>query len=351
MVMTKQLEIERIEQLLVNELLPIACTVDEEGLYPREVMQALGREEAYQLSKVENPTKKRLELIELTAKYCVSTSFLVWCQTTAISFINGSSNEFLRQSLLPKLESGEILAGTALSNPMKYYAGMEDIRLKAVPTEGGYVINGVTPFVSNVGANHWFGLIAEVSADQRILAMVDCDSDGMYLKEHKDFTGMNGTSSYTCRFKNVFIPTQQVVSHHADEFIQKIRADFVLSQTGMGLGLTQASIDNMTKVLNKQNDTNQYLSITPQQLQQQLDHLREQSYQLSEQTQISFKEAVEIRLQAAELSLQAAELAVLYQGAAGYFKKSDCMRRLREALFVAIVTPAIKHLKRMLIST
>jgi hypothetical protein len=33
-------------------------------------------------------------------------------------------------------------------------------------------------------------------------------------------------------------------------------------------------------------------------------------------------------------------------GAKGYLQRSPAQRRLREAYFVAIVTPAIKHLRR-----
>jgi hypothetical protein len=39
---------------------------------------------------------------------------------------------------------------------------------------------------------------------------------------------------------------------------------------------------------------------------------------------------------------------MLHQGARGYLAHSAAQRKLREAYFVAIVTPAIKHLRREL---
>jgi hypothetical protein len=36
----------------------------------------------------------------------------------------------------------------------------------------------------------------------------------------------------------------------------------------------------------------------------------------------------------------------MHQGARGYLMQSDVQRRVREAQFVAIVTPAIKHLRK-----
>ena len=47
---------------------------------------------------------------------------------------------------------------------------------------------------------------------------------------------------------------------------------------------------------------------------------------------------LKLRLAGGELSLRAAHSAMLHQGAKGYL--------LRKAYFVAIVTPAIKHLRK-----
>jgi len=47
-----------------------------------------------------------------------------------------------------------------------------------------------------------------------------------------------------------------------------------------------------------------------------------------------------------ELALRAAQSALLHQGARGYLMSSAAQRRVRESHFVAIVTPALKHLRK-----
>ena len=42
----------------------------------------------------------------------------------------------------------------------------------------------------------------------------------------------------------------------------------------------------------------------------------------------------------------AAQSAALHAGAKGYLMRSPVQRRVREAMFVAIVTPATKHLRK-----
>ncbi len=57
---------------------------------------------------------------------------------------------------------------------------------------------------------------------------------------------------------------------------------------------------------------------------------------------------IQSRLTASELSLRASQAAMLHAGARAYLSGSPQERKLREAYFVAIVTPAIKQLKKML---
>ena len=57
-------------------------------------------------------------------------------------------------------------------------------------------------------------------------------------------------------------------------------------------------------------------------------------------------DVLDVRAHASELALRAAQSALLHQGARGYLMTSDVQRRVRESHFVAIVTPAIKHLRK-----
>ena len=59
-----------------------------------------------------------------------------------------------------------------------------------------------------------------------------------------------------------------------------------------------------------------------------------------------FIDVLDARAHGAELCLRAAQSALMHQGARGYLMSSDVQRRVRESHFVAIVTPAIKHLRK-----
>jgi hypothetical protein len=57
---------------------------------------------------------------------------------------------------------------------------------------------------------------------------------------------------------------------------------------------------------------------------------------------------MELRLQTAELALRAAQSALLHSGAKGFIITGAPQRRMREAMFFAILTPSIKHLRKEL---
>jgi alkylation response protein AidB-like acyl-CoA dehydrogenase len=61
-----------------------------------------------------------------------------------------------------------------------------------------------------------------------------------------------------------------------------------------------------------------------------------------------WQRVVSVRLRLGEASVAAAHAAMLHCGARGYLRSHRAQRRLREAYFVAIVTPATKQLKKML---
>src|SRR5690606_30089498 len=126
------------------------------------------------------------------------------------------------------MESGAKLGGTGLSNPMKYYVGLEKLLLSAVRVDGGYRVSGQLGAVSNLGPDHWFGFVASIGEGRQIMAVVPCDAQGLTLKEKQDYIGLNGSATYGCKFESVFVPDDWVISEQAEEFVKRIRPAFLV---------------------------------------------------------------------------------------------------------------------------
>ncbi len=343
---------EAVKEYLTVHLKPLVTAIDIDSSYPEAVLKGLGKHGFY--GSPETPSRevftKTLGLIEETAAICGSTAFSLWCHMAAMIYVRNAVSSYLRKEILPLLASGDVLGATGLSNPLKYYAGMESILLHATPVRGGYLVNGFLPYVSNLGQGHWFGIIAQVDENKRIAAFVPCAAEGLKIIERKDFLGLNGSATYNCRFQDVFIPEKWLIDEDADAFVRRIRGEFVLDQAGIGFGITRAAISGIRALKDKQGGVNQFLRQQPDELEERLEALRGKAYGLIDShhnTTDYCDDVIQIRLGSSYLTLDAANAGMLHAGGGAYVNKSNASRRLREAYFVAVVTPAVKQLEKV----
>lgn len=329
------------------------------GTYPREVMQQLGAAGAYaaHIGPGQTPGDFAAAIRATTevSRVCGATGFMVWCQQVCGLYIQQSGNPALTGDVLAMHSSGERLGGTGMSNPMKAYAGIEPLLLKATPVPGGYHINGTLPWISNLGEDHYSGTLAAVEGlpegqTREVMFVLRCDAPGVELRNCPSFSAMEGTNTWAIKCTNVFIGADEIIADPAKPWIMRIRAGFILLQTGFGLGVTQGAIDSMWRVEPSLGHVNQFLDDRPDELQAELDALWTRIEGLCktpfETGKDYFISVLDARAHASELALRAAQSALMHAGARGYLLSSDVQRRVRESHFVAIVSPAIKHLRK-----
>ncbi len=338
-----------LNNLIHQELKPYVKKIDVEAFYAENFLKKLG--EAGLFSSANKSQKEvladEMNLVEEVAKTCMTTAFCLWCHLAALTYVRNTRNEVLKQTFLPQLENGDLLAGTGLSNPMKYYAGLETLHLTAKSADNGYYLSGVLPAVSNLGENHWFGVIANVDDQRRVMCFVPCQIEGLKMKAKVEYLGVNGSATYACQFTNVFIPNEWVLSKNADEFVEIIRPAFVLYQIPLGLGVTKESIASIDTVSGRQNGCNRFLKKQSIDFEDAIQAVQGKIENLLIAYPVNWKEIAQIRLEVAYLTLEAVQANMLHNGSAGYLKDCVSSRRLREAYFFANLTPTIKHLEKI----
>jgi alkylation response protein AidB-like acyl-CoA dehydrogenase len=163
---------------------------------------------------------------------------------------------------------------------------------------------------------------------------------------------MDGTGTYGVQFRDVFVPDDLVLAEPAGAFVKKIRAGFILLQAGMGLGLIRDCISIMDEVGAPLAHVNRFLPQQPAQFRDLLAEFEAETMTLARDPYNSgdayWRRVLALRLDLGDASIAAAHAAMLHSGARGYLKSHRAQRRLREAYFVAIVTPATKQLRKML---
>ena len=369
-----------VRELADGPLLALADDIDRRGIYPKLILQWLGKVGALKAHMADpaRPADYGLAIRAMTevSRVCGATGFMVWCHDVCGVYMEQSGNPALMGDLLAKHGDGETLGATGMSNPMKTFAGIETFLLHAQKVADGWRVNGNLPWVSNLGPDHYFGAVADVvvpdaaqtpdTPQREIMFMVRCDAPGVELRNCPSFSAMEGTNTWAVRLTDYFVGAKDLIADPVRPFIGRIRSAFILLQTGMGLGVAQGAIDSMWKVERQLGHVNEFLDDRPDDLQAELDDLTARIMLLAKtpfgpapggtggQSTALFNESyneflidvLDVRAHASELALRAAQSALLHQGARGYLMTSDVQRRVRESHFVAIVTPAIKHLRK-----
>jgi alkylation response protein AidB-like acyl-CoA dehydrogenase len=351
--------VEAVRAAATRELPSLVHKIDAEGYYPESVMREFGRLGAYahhlpgKSDAIDMVTS--INAMAAAGEYCLSTSFCMWCQDALAWYIYASDNDTLKQSIGAQVANGESLGGTALSNPMKSFFGIEAMRLKGRRGDGGYVVKGLLPYVSNLGNDHYFGAIFEVEgggSKRNVMAIVPCAAEGLTLADNTKFVALDGTRTFAVQMRDVVIPESWVIADPAEDYVKRIRAGFVLLQAGMAFGLIRDCIKLMEQTKPLLGHVNKYLDVQPEPLAEQLVAMEAEVARLAAtpfDTDPGYWRAViEARLVVGEASVTAAHGAMLHCGARGYVQNGAAQRRLREAYFVAIVTPATKQLRKML---
>ncbi|WEG12216.1 acyl-CoA dehydrogenase [Pullulanibacillus sp. KACC 23026] len=345
------LDIHLIDPILKDEVEPFIGKIDQMLYYPGQFLKSVGRSGLLLSAKlpIKEVRQREVQLIEKTATYCMTSAFLLWCHLAALTAVRMSTNPYIKEELLPLLESGKVLGGTGLSNALKYYAGIGTIQLKAERTKGGYFITGSLPSVSNLGDGHWFTILASLDDQHRLLGILPAEAEGLRLEEKNGFVGMNGTRTFSCSFNNVFLPDKWILTEDPDDFIQQIRPSLVLYQIPLGLGVASASIDHLSEVRRENADYFEGLNVQPEDLGRMLQEIQRTTYDYSKLADlVAFNQKILLtRLEIIHLTSQAVHNDMLYSGGRAYLKDSDPFRRLRESYFLFNLTPTVKQLENL----
>jgi len=361
---TRLAESAALDALIARTLAPQVTAIDLAGEYPEAFLRAAGQLGVFAgviAPEFGGNGKGMADTIAQMAKIgetCLSTAFTHWCQTACARYIQLSDNAAAKAEFLPGLANGRLLGGTGLSNTLKSCCEIERFLLTARCVDGGYEINGTLPWVSNLGADHIFVTGCPVDGDGRLIFfIVKCDQPGFRLVEGAHFTALEGTRTLACQFRNVRIDDARVLAQPAQaaDYLPRIQPGMILAQLGMGIGLIRDCIRLVESTERTHQHINSFEDDQADDLRAALAGAEAEVFRLAARLDAGVAPAevpellldvLRIRLAGGELSLRAANAAMLHQGARGYLRTAAAQRRLREAYFVAIVTPSLKHLRR-----
>src|SRR5260370_23154325 len=146
---------------------------------------------------------------------------------------------------------------------------------------------------------------------------------------------MEGTGTYGVPLRDAFVPDALILAEPAGPFVKKIRAGFVLLQTGMGLGLIRDCIAIMDEVGAPLGHVNRYLPQQPIQFRELHAEFEKETMALARDPfnadDSYWRRVVALRLRLGDASVAAPHTPLLHCGARRYLNSHRAQRPPPEA--------------------
>jgi alkylation response protein AidB-like acyl-CoA dehydrogenase len=281
------------------------------------------------------------------ARYSMAAAFVVWSQRTFIEYLLQSPNQGLARRLLPGLLQGQFAGASGLSNAMKFLGGIEALQVQASAAPGGWTLDGILPWVTNLRAPEYYVASAVQMPDGSASVMaLPSDAPGLARTPDLLLAGMQGTQTAAITLKDCPIAKAWLIHSQANVYLPAVRPAFLGIQCGMALGLAWRAIEETLACKGAarailEDEAHALHGTLVSNWQNLIDGICDGTFLRSP------AEIFRQRIRLGEIVLQAVSLEVQAKGGAGYLrdKQPDVARRWGEAAFVPVVTPSMVQLK------
>ncbi len=214
--------VDLVREFVRRDVEPVASKYDNEDVYPAELadrMAGLGLfgiiiPEEYGGLALDHSTFATI-FLEL-AKGWMSLTGILGTHHVMASIIANGGTEQQKRRFLPRMATGELRGGLALTEP-EAGSDVQNIRTTAVRDGDDYVIDGSKLFITNAERGHGFAVLAktDAAADPPYRGIscfvVEKSGSGVEVGQHFDKLGYRGVDTAELLFRDCRVPAANLV--------------------------------------------------------------------------------------------------------------------------------------------
>jgi len=141
-------------------------------------------------------------------------------------YIHNYGSESVKKHWLPKMATGEAIGAICMSEPSTG-SDLKAVRSKAMPVEGGFILNGSKTFITN-GINADVAVIAARVGDDSgakaiSLFVIGCDQKGFIKGNKLNKVGNRSSDTAEIFFEDLFIPAENMLGEQGAGFIYMMK--------------------------------------------------------------------------------------------------------------------------------
>ena len=291
------------------------------------------------------PLIDALIVIEELAKECRPAAFQVFeANTGPARVLSLIASEELQQRFLPRVISGDISIGLAISEPDAGSAAT-DLTTRAKYADGNYTVNGGKRWTTNGSEADAYLVYARLNDEPGAKGIgaliVEADRPGVSFGARERLMGFRGIPSADVRFDDVVVPAENLVVGAGGGFATLFKA-FSLERLGnstMSLAIGQAALDRTVSYVQERTQFGKQLiefqsvQMTLADMVMQVEAARLLTYKAAALVDAGKPfglQAAMAKCYATDLAMQTTTDAVQIFGGRGYLRSNVAERFLRE---------------------
>jgi alkylation response protein AidB-like acyl-CoA dehydrogenase len=264
-----------------------------------------------------------------------------------------STNDTLRERVLPALLRADIAGASGLSNAVKFLSKIEPLQMTARALDGhadAWRLNGALPWITNLRKE---GFLVAVAADHDELRgpsifAVPHDVPGVVRGADLDLIAMRASNTASLQLEGAVLDKTWQIAVNGPDFIAAVRPAFLGLQCGMSIGLARRALSTIDQCGPASRAA---LADDATGLWKELNALSTTLFNgILDGTFVHAPaRAFEVRIRLAALVDAALTLEVQASGGRGYLRAhAGTARRSRESCFIPIITPSVIQLRGQL---
>lgn len=268
---------------------------------------------------------------------CLTTTFILTQREGACRRVESSANAALKQRLLPELTSGERFATVGISHLTTSRRHVAQPVLRARRADGGFVLDGYSPWVTGADAADYIVLGAtlmdgDAPTAEQLLAAVPTDLPGASAGEPAKLVALSASRTGQFRLEDVFVAQEQLVAGPVENVMALGSGGGTggLQTSTLALGLARAAIGFLAKEAERRAELQPPLSA----LQDEWDYVESALVGAARGMPACTNE--QLRQQANNLALRSTHAALAAAKGAGFVAGHPAGRWCREALFFLV---------------
>ncbi len=247
--------LDAVDKFLARDVKPFARTLELADEYPHEIVEKMrelglfGATIGTQYGGLGLSASTYAKIVERVAAVWMSVSGIFNSHLIMCAAIERFATEALKEHYLPRMATGELRGGIALTEP-DCGTDLQAIRTRAVRDGDDYVINGTKQWITNSVEGNVLAVLVktdwQVEPRHRGMSLLVVEKSSGYRAHKLAKLGYKGVDTGEVQFDEVRVPIANLIGEAEGRGLQQILAGLALGRINVaarGVGVASAALD------------------------------------------------------------------------------------------------------------